>query len=249
MEVTAGIAVVVVTALDAGEVVSGMIAVLATLIVVAAYVMRLVFEDKYDTAETMRRQSVLSEGLSWPVSAWQRSNWEAKAGKKILSRLSNEPRAHDYYGSTSQPGPRRLAEMTLESAFYTRHQYRKLRDLAWAFVGISAVGVLIVLLASANQTLPDEWGLLLARAIFLAIPVWLAADFLGWALRLQRLVGEIDGIENGLDRQLALEPPSDTEVMRLVSEYNCRVVAGMPIPSLVWRRWHDEIALLWQRRA
>lgn len=248
LEIIAGLIVVFVTAFDAGKVLSGFGAVVATGLIVAAYVMRLFFEDKYDTAETMRRQSVLCEGLDWRVSSWQKSEWERKAGKKLLNRLSAEPRVNDYYGSHSPPGPKRLAEMTLESEFYTRHQYVNLRNIAWTFVAVTSVGTLVVLLASANQTVPETWGLLLAKAIFVAIPIVLTADFLGWAFRLQRITGELDEVENGLDRQLELAKPVLTEVMRLVSEYNCKVVAGIPIPARLWNQWHDQIRALWERR-
>lgn len=249
LEILAGLIVVVLTVFDAGDKTSGVGAVGSTLLVVVAYVMRLFFEEKYETAETMRRQSVLCEGLDWPVSAWQKSEWERKAGSKLLSRLTQQPRAKDYYGSTSPPGARRLAEMTLESEFYTRNQYVSLRNMARTFSAVAGVAVLVVLLASANQTVPNDWGLLLARAIFVAIPVLLAADFLGWALRLHRITHELDEIEKGLDLQVRNADPSPTEVMRLVSEYNCQVVAGIPIPGRLWRRWHDRIRTLWERRS
>ena len=248
LEILAGLGVVLLTAFDAGNVLSGIGAVASTAFLVIAYVMRLFFEDKYDTAETMRRQAVLCEGLDWPVSPWQKTEWERKAGSKLLSRLSTDPRAHGYYGSKSPPGAKRLAEMTLESEFYTRHQYLRLRHMAWTSVAISAVGVFVVLLASANQKVPDAWDLLLARAIFLAIPVVLVADFLGWALRLHRITAELDHVEAALDNQLDLDSPIETEVMRLVAEYNCQVITGLPMPPLLWKRWHDQIGILWGRR-
>src|SRR5260221_826180 len=88
-------------------------------LLVIAYGLRIAFDGQYDRAETMRRQAAFSEGMGWPIEPWQMDTWRQRAGKKIRSQYQAKPRDPNYYATTRETGPRRLAEMTIESAFYT----------------------------------------------------------------------------------------------------------------------------------
>jgi hypothetical protein len=80
-----------------------------------AYYLRLRFHNQYDLAETMRRQSVLTEALAWPIERVQATEWRRRAGRRILERFKLKPREADYYTTTQATGPARLVAMTLES--------------------------------------------------------------------------------------------------------------------------------------
>jgi hypothetical protein len=223
-------------------------AVLLATLLAAAYILRIFSENEHDTAETMRRQSVFSEGLGWPVAGWQYSRWIQRSGTKLMERLGLRPREDDYYATSAAMGSKRLAEMTLESAFYTRHLYAKLGWRFWMVTGTSVVGLLSLLAVSATRTVPETSGLVLSHAVFLAIPVLLGLDFLGWALRLGRLQTGIEEVERDLEEVLRRPPVDDAKIIRLVAEYNCLTVTGIPIPDLLFRRWHYDIDAQWKRR-
>jgi hypothetical protein len=110
-----------------------------------AYFLRLRFEDKYDRAETVRRQSALTEAMGWPVERVQASEWRRRAGRKTAEQYKIRPRETDYYSTPEPTGPRRLAEMTVESAFWTRHLYGKLRIIVWGiFIGALIVSGVVI---------------------------------------------------------------------------------------------------------
>jgi len=75
--------------------VTGDPALYATLVIVlvlaAAYGTRLYAESIHETAQTIRRQAALSEGLGWPIEPIQLQEWQRKAGTKLLKRLAAEP--------------------------------------------------------------------------------------------------------------------------------------------------------------
>lgn len=55
-------------------------AAILVLALFVAYGLRLRSESQYDLAETMRRQSVLTEGLGWPLDGFLVSEWKRRAG-------------------------------------------------------------------------------------------------------------------------------------------------------------------------
>lgn len=213
-----------------------------------AYYLRLRFEHKYDLAETMRRQSVLSEALGWPVARVQASEWRRRAGRKVVEQFTRRKREDDYYSTTEAIGPRRLAEMTLESAFWTRHLYGKLRIIVWAIFVVALVVSAFVISAPAFGVAPQAVAVRIATAVYILLPVLLTIDLLGWAIRLGRLMSGIHEVETDLERLEGSDALDAQQVLRLVSEYNCLVVNGFPIHPRFYQRWHDEIHKLWARR-
>lgn len=209
------------------------------------YALRLMSADKYDTAETMKRQSVFSEGLAWPVSPLQLSEWRRKAGRANVARLATEPRDVDYYATNLLPGPGRLVSIVRESAFYTRHVYIRLRHLAVVSGSVMVVALLVVAWIVANREFPTDVSQIVARTIILAVPMVFVADFLGIALHLSRLISTIKDVEQGLGSLSSASPEQTSEALRLVSEYHCQTVSGTPALPYLWRRWHDQIKGDW----
>ncbi len=248
LEVVAGILATILGLLPLTEDAAFLGAAVGSSLLIVAYILRLIFDDQYDTAETMRRQSVLSEALGWRVNKVQMSEWRQKAGQAIRRQLKQVSRATDFYTTQLNVGPQRLAEMTIESAFYSRYSYVKLRQIIW---GVLAVAILIAVLMTTvalSSAIPKSVGLIIARVAYSFIPIVLAVDLFGWAIRLGRHISEIRDIEEDLERLCGTADMDVPQVLRLVSEYNCQVVAGIPIHNWLFSRWHDEIRELWSQR-
>jgi hypothetical protein len=214
----------------------------------AAYVTRLLAEDIHETAQTMRRQAALSEGLGWKIEPIQLEEWRRRAGTKMLRRVDSEPREGDYYATREAAGKRRMAEMTRESAFYTRHLILAIRSVLTLALVVVAVVLLIVvyfvLLTPAAAVLDADVAHVLATVVLIAI----AVDAGGWWLRLTRQSSAIRGIEADLDRLLAKPQIEMTDVLRLVAEYDCELVNSIPIHPRIFSWQHDEIRELWRLR-
>lgn len=245
LEVGAGVVATVLNLLDLQSNSALVGAMVVTILLILAYGLRLWFEVQYDTAETMRRQSVLTEALDWPVDRMQMSEWRQRVGKRIRSRLRKQSRSAGYYATSTSFGSQRLAEMTAESAFYTRHLYGKLRFWVWiTFFGalsLSAVAVIVAL----TSTVPTAIDLLIGKAVFSFAPIVVSVNVLGWALRLNRLISEVSRVEEGLARSLGTTPVSPEQVLRLVYEYNCQVVQGIPILNWLYKRWQGDVEEAW----
>ena len=218
-------------------------------VVVLAYVLQLRAEVQYDRAETMRRQSVFTEALHWPVSRVQLDEWERKVGKKVRDRAAHTPRDPSYYTTeVKEAGAERLAEMAAESAFYTRHLYGNLQTVLWRALAMSVAAVVVSMAVVIISGVHGERERVVAQVLFAVIPILVSINVLGWALRLGHLVPGIRDVEDGLER---LEESGTIElgrVMRLVAEYNCLVVEGIPMPSRLWTWWRPDIDTQWRRR-
>jgi len=220
-------------------------AIVTSIILCVAYFLKYKYEGLYDIAETMRRQSVLSEALDWPISRAQFNEWRSKAGKKILKKFSIQQRAHDYYETKKPFGLKRLAEMTFESAFWTKNIYKKIKSCSSCFLAVIVVIFILLISFSVIPYAKQDLRTYFVYSIYLIIPVLLAIDFLGILIRSSKSIHVLDELEKHLEKYSKEDAPKLEEVMRLVSEYNCIVCTGIPIPNWFFRLYHDEIAKIW----
>jgi hypothetical protein len=221
-------------------------AALVMSLLVAGYILRQIFESQYEMAETMRRQSVLTEGLGFPIKSWMFSEWRRRSGRRLLKRFTLVQRNDDYYVTKKPPGSRRLLEMTQESAFWTRFLYSRLLDFAVLLCLFAILLLAAVLIAILTGSIPDSIMPTLAYGIFLAVPILLTSNVVGWVLKLRRLISGICSIEKDLEELASASDVDQESVLRLVFEYNCQVAAGFPIPSFIFKMEHNRIAQEWE---
>jgi hypothetical protein len=225
-----------------------LVAVIAVGLALTAYFLKLRFEGQYDMAETMRRQSILTEGLGYPIGLTQFDVWKARSGRRVDKRFRLESRDPDYYASKAPPGPTRLVEMLEESAFYTRHLYVRLRALL-----LSVLTPLVLILAAILFIIPalgsaNPFTLGLANAVLVVIPIAAAADLIGALLKLTRLINAITDVEIDVENLKENRKLTEPEALRLCFEYNCLTAAGYPVHNYLFRRWHASIAASWAER-
>lgn len=247
IEIGAGILAVVAGLAAFSDKLNIILAVVGFLLFASAYYLKIRFESVYDNAETMRRQSVLADALGWPISRTQFSEWRQLAGKKILQKFEAQKPDPNYYATNQTTGPRRLLEMTQESAFWTRHLYTYLKSWVWAAFIIFIGFFFLVITFAASNVVQSSTALKIVYAVYLLLPLVLSLDMLKWGLRLENLIGSIKQIGSDLEVLEHEQDLPESKVLRLVSEYNCQVVAGFPVPNWFFMRHHDEIDALWKK--
>jgi hypothetical protein len=221
-------------------------AIAVAILLCLAYYLRFRYEGKYDIAETMRRQSVLSEALNWPISKAQFSEWKSRAGNRIIKKHHKLQRSKRYYETTEGLGPKKLAEMTYESAFWTKNLYIVIRGYFLSLLIGVIVGFVLLISLSAIPYAEQNLRIYFVYAIYLFIPVLLAMDFIGIVIKSHRSISPLGEIEKHLEEIIHKDKLEIDEVMRLVSEYNCIVSAGIPIPKWLFKLHHDRIAKIWK---
>jgi len=248
IEVSAGLLAVIISTIKLSETNNVVWAVIGFILLVASYYLKETFFKKYSTAETMRRQSVLSLSLDWPIPKTQLTRWRCLSGRDVLKKNEANQLEENYYATEENFGPRKLLEMTQESAFWTRHLYYYLKKYVWGILVLSLVFLFLIITFAATNSGSGDASLELVRVVYLVLSLILSIDMLGWGLRLNRLTDEIYSIEEDLERMEVEKDLKESQVLRIVAEYNCAVVSGFPIPNILFKIYHDHISDLWKRR-
>ena len=249
LEMVTGLLMVAISEINLPHELKLMLALLGFILFGVAYYLRYESEDTFDTAETMRRQAALSEGLGWPTNSHQFAEWKSRAGLKVLHEFKNTSRPGDYWSTKTPAGPKRLLELTIESGFWTRKLYKKLRRLMWLALFIIFGGAVLMVCLSIIKVMPGAEEAQLISSVFLLLPAVLVFDILEWILRLNRLVDNIKEVEIDMDKVVDLPELNEISAMRLVAEYNAVVSNGFPIHPFLYKIWHEEIGELWDTRA
>ena len=249
IEVMAGVMAVVVTFLQPSVGVQFWFAVLGFAMLFVAYGLKIQFSIIYDRAETMRRQAVLSNALDWDIPKVQFSDWRQSAGKNVIKQLECTTLDEDYYATKKEPGALRLLEMTQESAFWTRHLYSSIKDYLLLILAGAVALFISVLTFTSSATVSGDASMQIAYSVYLLMPLILTADVLGWAIKLHMLCNSIKEIEKDMERLKTSGTLNTNDVLRLVSEYNCQVAQGFPIPNWFFSWQHDYIKNLWDKNA
>jgi len=118
----------------------------------------------------------------------------------------------------------------------------------WVLFRLTKTTLVLLMALALTEAVPDSVDHLIASIVFAIIPVLLAIDLLGWGLRLRRLLSTIRSVEAGLERLRGTPDMGLPQVLRLVAEYNCQVVTGIPIHNRLYAQWCDEIRELWEQR-
>ncbi len=247
IEVLAGLLAVAIALLQPSKTVLFWFAVIGFVMLTVSYVLKVYFSIIYERAETMRRQAVLANALGWDIQKVQFSEWRQLAGKNLLKKLESATLDEDYYATKQESGALRLLEMTQESAFWTRHLYNSIKTYLWIIFGIATLLFLTVLTVTSSYTLNGNLSLQIAYVVYLLMPLILTIDVLGWAIKLHIVAGSIKEIECDLERLKENHQVNEVNVLRLVSEYNCQVIQGFPVPSWFFSMHHDHTAVLWKK--
>lgn len=247
IEVVAGVMAVAVGMIGVGQSWGIVLAVLGFLLLCAAYYLKIRFAVVYDRAETMRRQAVFANALGWRISSTQFSEWRRLAGLPAIKQFESQAYDTDYYATRQDLGAKRLLEMTQESAFWTRHLYCYVRRFVWLAFSFATVLVFIVITFSATDFMPRTLALNTVLALTLLLPLILTIDLLGWGIKLSQLIESIKQVEHDLESANNGADVDETQVLRLVAEYNCQVVSEFPIPNWFYRLYRDTIDNLWKR--
>lgn len=215
------------------------------LLVALAYGLKLWSQAQYGTAETMRRQAAFTEGLDWPIPPLAFDQWRSAAGKRILKRLKVKPRDPNYYSTLRTVGGHRLAEMTLESAFYTRHLYTHLAVWIYVTLSVSLLLSLATLLTTGFSFVDRSQDQRIVLGVSLLLPFILSSNVIGWSIQLRQQAASILNIEEELENMVHNDGIDVSQVLRLVAEYNCETQVSIPILNVMFNHWYEEIQLAW----
>ena len=198
----------------------------------------------YTLAESVRRAAMLQNGLGTRISPLQVAKIAAKHGITFRNETATFDR---YYESALPAGPRRLLEITEESAFWTSELAERMAVLLKVVLVIVLALVIIAALVALQSGLTKTQGELFAKIFMGTLTVWCTGD-------LFTLWRRYDSLAHGAQRVL-----TDCERMKSISEigheavvafgeYNCFLAAAPVIPEFIYKLSQKKLNAAWASR-
>lgn len=211
--------------------ISGFIALVVPL---AATWLRVLAGGYSGKGDKVRRLILYAEGLGRDIPPQEMSTIRSWT---IGESMKPAPFEGPYFASNLEPGPKKLADITAESAFFTKNLAAK----AYRFLVGAFVVSLLILAAIIYVGLIVEKGTgnapVLGNVILLFASVLLGGDVL---LLMKRYNGLKAAAGAAFDRCADLrdrEAPTTFEVMQAVEDYHLALVPSPPIPFKLYKRY------------
>ena len=199
-------------------------------------------------AERVRKATLLTKGLGSNLSGFERRKIRSDfpgSEKAVESRVDK-----GYYASEAQPGPKRLAEMLEESAFWSKHLLKKSAGKSWLnFVLMSIVTVGIVLgYLQFGREQDASSNLKVIQVIMAGLTLLISRDLIGQALAYS---GSERAVTDILARLQVLKARDESEILEdlflVLGDYNSAVEsAPLFLPGL-YRKYESELDELWKK--
>lgn len=219
-------------------------AALSSLFAIVSFVFFRKYEGKYDLASEAKRFALFENGLGWVIPVKVLTDINNRAGERA-SKAGTLIEVSEYYASTKNSGPSRLLDHLLESAFFTFNLYRTLQEILGVVIIILFGAVAVIGWAYLVSPETQDFRVMIGQFIVVLIPAILSIGLVSSWFKLRDLSHYIELIfieAEGMRR------PTEREVVRLVSEYNCRIAQGLPIPGLLYNHRRNYLNKLWAQR-
>jgi hypothetical protein len=223
------------------EISSNPTAVIAFLGVLASECVRWRSDYWKSEGESAKRNLELADGLGTALDSRDIADWLAAKPKGFLEDVAANEIMGSEFDSIQTAGPRRLLENTQESAWWSKHESRRMAVylggiliivLAVAFVALAvSIGTLKAANVQQSGLLVKHVGGIICSTLVFVFSVnliRLLADFCTFASRSEdvlRRSGEL----------LKLSAPSEREALSLLHGYQTARSSAPLLPTLVWK--------------
>lgn len=196
-------------------------------------------------AEWLLRQVELEDGFGWIVSAKVVAD-SLSQGIGVAKRALNRAREQsDFYATSRVPGPLRALDNLRESAWWTQQNSQWMGWVAtWVVVllCLAAVWSLLVAATVIGFPTPLEVSGLLTAGISLVF----AGNLIRLPFKYFKLSHDASECDRRASEMIQSGNPTDSEALRLLSDYQLARAMGPPIPDWVWRKRRDHLNEIWR---
>jgi hypothetical protein len=202
----------------------------------------------FSLAEKIRRTNMLKEGLGRTPSSIEIAQLTAKLGRMDFKKSQH---IGDYYSTKLEEGPKRLLEMTQESAFWSG---RLADSSATFYLGASIFGLLVaavslfsLIIFKAELTSIEK----AARIVLASILFWVVGDSATMWQKFNSLESSADQILQRVTTMLASQNSKDLleDSLLAFSDYCAAVGQAPPIPEFIYDRKKELLDKAWKARA
>src|SRR5205814_1573032 len=202
--------------------------------------------------ESAKRRWEMADGLGEMLDGQEIADWLAAKPKGFLTDVTPDEIQGSEFDSVEPSGPRRAVENTQESAWWSKHQSRRIVSYLGLFLALviaatfTALSLSIAALKSANvqqsgATVQNVGGVLCSVLMFVFSVnlVRLLTDF--WAF-----ASEAEGILSRCSELLKSANTSDRDALSVMHDYQTARNSAPLIPTFIWKIHGSHLREQWK---
>lgn len=198
-------------------------------------------------AEALLRKLDGRDSFGWPISRSELSDLLMRSPSKVDKLVVKKALSEEYFASEEPSGTLRALENLQESAWWSKH----LSERMWSYylagtclLVVIAVLVLIVSIQSIDdkQTL-SSLGRIVTSVLTLVFSLNLCRAVLGY----HNFSVKAGQIEKFTENLLASQGVQESEVIKLMSEYQLARASAPLLPTWLWNRMENELNATWKQ--
>lgn len=199
-------------------------------------------------AEKLKHRLEYFDGLGWVIPQQEIDDQFMEASPRVRNKVQG-PEESPYFDSVEDPSPKRAVENLEQSAWFTRHQTKR---MATAVLVASAIAVLVALISMAVvlQSLSLQlWGPEIGRIAIYALAFMVSYDFFRLGFRYLSFSQQAGQICYEASRLRNLENITEIEAITLLHDYHIARVKGPMIPNFIWNKMEPDLNRRWKMRS
>lgn len=196
-------------------------------------------------AEQLKRKIEFDDGLGWPISQADLSDVIAVLSKKQKKTIEQAVR-ENYFASERSVGAARLLDNLTESSWWSKHLSLTMARWCGSLVAILVLVSLLALGTAVNITQKPSELESTSRVVCAVLTLLMSAGLVKLFLGYQTFFRKSEQIEDKAKALSGLPSPvSESEVIKLMHDYQLARASAPLIPDMVWKSRRDGLNELW----
>lgn len=234
-----------------GQMNPSLVAVIGLLTILATEYLRWKSDYWKAHGEWAKRKWEMTDGLGVPVDNQSIADWLAARPEGFLTNVTSDEMRGSEFDSHRPKGPVRMIENTRESAWWSKHESRRMVALLGIILAVVVAGGFVAItlsIASLNTAEVKQSGYLVQSVGGIVCSVWafvvsinlirLLADFHAFA-------SDAEEIFKRCDRALELADLGEREALSITHDYQTARNSAPLLPTFIWRFRGDHLRQQW----
>ena len=200
---------------------------------VGLFWLRNIAEENSTKADKCRRVILYADGLNHPITHEDQMKIRACTLKSDIRPAEYEK---PYYESNYEPGPKRLVEITKQSAFFTSMLAKEVSETLTKILIFFGIVILAIIYLGLPMLEDTKKLSLIAKSATIIISTLYAGDLIWLKNKFADLHNESEAIISQSIPLLQKKELTESEAFRLVEDYHITINLKPPIPNRVYKK-------------
>lgn len=230
---------------------SGALVILASVINIASVFMQMRSDYWKAAGQRAARSYEWQDGMGVEISPAARTDLlSCVSDKNLIKEIVNSTRKYDYdyYSSPEKPGIRRLIDIHMESALWSKTEAREMAKYVGGIVALVVFAALFILIFTVINVLDHNSQENIGKVIMSAIVFTFTAGFVRLPFDYQNFAKQAENIEREAETFLKINSQDEKEGIRISHNYQLARASAPLLPPWIYWRVKDKANILWEQR-